>query len=128
MFGSMYIAYMCKIFVNADPNLYENKMRSMRLHGVVTSIRLERLFWQVLEEIGSRDGMSMTQLVTKLHDEVCDAHGNIDNFASFLRVSCLRYLSLQMAGEIPQDRSIPIRSLDADAVLALESYRVSANA
>jgi predicted DNA-binding ribbon-helix-helix protein len=119
---------MCKIFVSADPDLYENKLRSMRLHGVVTSIRLEKLFWHVLEEIGDRDGMSLTQLVTKLHDEICDAHGNIDNFASFLRVSCLRYLSLQMVGGIPQDRSIPIRSLNPDAVLALEIYPVAATA
>jgi predicted DNA-binding ribbon-helix-helix protein len=122
MFGSMYISTMCKIFVSADPDLYENKLRSMRLHGVVTSIRLEKLFWQVLEEIGSRDGMTVSQLVTKLHDEVCDAHGNIENFASFLRVSCLRYMSLQIAGGIPTDRSVSIRSLNADAVLALTTH------
>jgi predicted DNA-binding ribbon-helix-helix protein len=119
---------MCKIFVNADPTLYENKLRSMRLHGVVTSIRLEKLFWQILEEIGARDGMSLTQLVTKLHDEISDAHGNVENFSSFLRVSCLRYLSLQIAGGIPHDRSIPIRSLNADSVLALENYSQAPNA
>jgi predicted DNA-binding ribbon-helix-helix protein len=116
---------MCKIFVSANPDLYENKPRSMRLHGVVTSIRLEKLFWQVLEEIGARDGMTVTQLVTKLHDEICDAHGNIENFASFLRVSCLRYMSLQIVGGIPKDLNISIRSLDADSVLARETHSTS---
>jgi predicted DNA-binding ribbon-helix-helix protein len=112
---------MCKIFVSANPDLYENKLRSMRLHGVVTSIRLEKLFWQVLDEIGARDTMTVTQLVTKLHDEVCDAHGSIENFASFLRVSCLRYMSLQIVGGIPKDLNVSIRSLDADSVLARET-------
>jgi predicted DNA-binding ribbon-helix-helix protein len=111
---------MCKIFVRADPNLYETTTRSMRLHGVVTSIRLENLFWHVLGEIGQRDGMSISQLITKLYDEVTEARGEVQNFTSFLRVCCLRYLSLQILGGIPGDVSVPIWSLDANAVLARE--------
>ena len=111
---------MCKIFVNADPLLYEHRVRSLRLHGAVTSLRLENLFWQVLEEIGRRDGMTLNQLIVRLHDEIYEMHGEVENFASFLRVCSVRYLSLQIAGGIPRDLSMPIRSLDPDAVLALE--------
>lgn len=111
---------MCKIFVSADPALYDPSTRSVRLHGVITSIRLEKLFWGVLDEIGRRDGMSVNQLITKLYDEIIEARGEIRNFASFLRVCCLRYLSLQVSGGIPGDLSVPIRSLDAGAVLAGE--------
>jgi len=111
---------MCKIFVRADPTLYETTTRSMRLHGVVTSIRLENLFWQVLGEIGQRDAMNINQLITKLYDEVTEARGEVQNFTSFLRVCCLRYLSLQISGGIPGDVSVPIWSLDANAVLARE--------
>jgi predicted DNA-binding ribbon-helix-helix protein len=114
---------MCKIFISAEPALYEGRTRSLRLHNVVTSIRLENLFWDVLAEIGRRDGMTVTQLVTKLHDEIVEAHGEVENFASFLRVCCLRYRSLQVAGAIPTDLSVAIRSLDADAVLAREPRR-----
>ena len=113
---------MCKIFINADPDLYAARTRSIRLHGVATSIRLENLFWHTLEEIGERDGLSVPQLVSKLHDELCDAGtiGDHANFASFLRVSCARFLQLQLAGRIPVDRDVPIRSLDADWVLSGE--------
>lgn len=111
---------MCKIFVGADPMLYETTTRSMRLHGVVTSIRLENLFWHVLGEIGRRDGMSVNRLITKLYDEVVEARGEVLNFTSFLRVCCLRYLSLQLMGGIPGDVAVPIWSLDANAVLARE--------
>jgi len=95
---------MCQIFINADPNLWQSKARSLRLHGVATSIRLETLYWQILEEIGKRDGLSINQLITRLHDELLDAHGEVDNFASFLRVCCGRYLMLQLATAARQDR------------------------
>jgi len=104
---------MCSVFVNADPELYSPYTRSIRLHGVSTSLRLERMFWDVLAEIGARDGMSVPQLVGKLHDELLAAGADLGNFASFLRVCCLRYLSLQAAGVISTDRSTPIRSLQA---------------
>jgi predicted DNA-binding ribbon-helix-helix protein len=111
---------MCKVFVCADPALYDTNTRSLRLHGVVTSIRLENHFWHVLGEIGQRDGLSVNRLITKLYDEIIEARGEVPNFTSFLRVCCLRYLSLQISGGIPGNVSVPIWSLDADAVLAGE--------
>lgn len=111
---------MCKIFISADPELYRCRSRSLRLSGVATSIRLENLFWQVLEEIGARDGLSVGRLIARLYDELAAAGGDCSNFSSFLRVSCGRYLALQAAGRIPTDTDIPIRSLDADWVLAGE--------
>ncbi len=111
---------MCRIFISADPELYRCRSRSLRLSGVATSIRLENLFWQVLEEIGGRDGLSVAQLITRLYDELRDADGDCANFSSFLRVSCGRYLALQVAGRIPADTGVPIRSLDPDWVLAGE--------
>ncbi len=108
---------MCQIFVRANPQSYEATTRSIRLHGVVTSIRLENLFWDTLEEIGARDGMTVPQLLSKLYDELLEHRGDIPNFSSFLRVCGLRYLALQVEQRIPGDLSIPIRSLNATAVL-----------
>lgn len=111
---------MCQVFINAAPHLYACRARSVRLHGVATSIRLENLFWNVLDDIATRDGMSVPQLCTKLYDELVQARGEVDNFASFLRVCCGRYLALQLSGGIPQDARIPIGSLNAECVLASE--------
>ena len=108
---------MCQIFVRANPQSYEATTRSIRLHGVVTSVRLENLFWDTLEEIGARDGMNVPHLLCKLYDELLAHRGDIPNFASFLRVSSLRYLALQVDHRIPSDLSIPISSLDAQVVL-----------
>jgi predicted DNA-binding ribbon-helix-helix protein len=112
---------MCRIFIGADPALYRAQTRSLRLHRVSTSIRLEAMFWQVLEEIGARDGMTVNQLIAKLYDELAETGADLSNFASFLRVCCARYLALTASGHIPADLSVPIRDLDADWVLAGES-------
>ena len=112
---------MCQIFIGADPELYRSRSRSLRLHGVATSIRLENLFWNILDEIAERDGMTIGRLIAQLYDELAAAGGDCGNFTSFLRVSCGRYLALQVSGGIPTDRSIPIRTLDADLILACEA-------
>lgn len=85
---------MCEMFTNADPTLYESRAHSIRLHGAVTSIRLENLFWQVLGEIARNEGLSTNQLIARLYDEIVRQRGQIDNFTSFLRVSCLRYQAM----------------------------------
>jgi predicted DNA-binding ribbon-helix-helix protein len=92
---------------------------------LATSIRLENLFWEVLGDIAKRDSMTVPQLCTKLYDELVEARDSVDNFASFLRVCCGRYLELQLSGGIPQDTSIPISSLNAQRVLATERWPMS---
>lgn len=119
---------MCQLFTHAAPQLYTSRSRSFRLRGVATSIRLENIYWQVLDEISRRDQLTVPQLVTRLHDELSELsestgagdRGSAGNFASFLRVSCSRYMQLQLAGLIPQDPAIPIRTLDAARILAAE--------
>lgn len=108
---------MCEIFISAHPESYASRTRSVRLHGVVTSIRLENLYWEVLEEIGARDGLGVVQLIEKLYDELVEARGEVGNFASFLRVSALRYMALLAHQRIPMDVRVPIRSLDPGTVL-----------
>lgn len=102
---------MCEIFISADPSLWEAESRSLRLGGVSTSLRLERMFWSVLEEIAARDRLTLAQLITKLYDELCESRPEIGNFTSFLRVCCTRYLSLQLTGSIPTDRRLPLRGI-----------------
>lgn len=83
---------MCQIYVSADPILYESRSRSLRIHGVLTTIRIENLFWDVLSEMAGGESLTTNQLIVKLSDEVTELRGETANFASFLRVCCLRYL------------------------------------
>lgn len=82
---------MCRIFAGQDPASYESQTRSIRLNGHSTSIRLEAAFWAMLEEIAASQGMSVARFASTLHDEVLELHGEVSNFASLLRCSCLLY-------------------------------------
>ncbi|PRD41494.1 hypothetical protein C5748_21690 [Phyllobacterium phragmitis] len=118
---------MCKLFIGADPALWQSVTRSMRIDGVVTSVRLESFFWWTLEDIAARDRLTLSQLIGRLYNESLQEGHDLDNFASFLRVCCGRYLALQIDGSIPADRDTTIASLDADGVLAREQGRYAPN-
>jgi len=83
---------MRELFVKADPILYESRSRSVRIHGVLTSLRLENMMWETLAQIALEDSRTTNSLLVQLHDEVMAHRGEVNNFASFLRVTCLRYL------------------------------------
>ena len=113
---------MCQIFVRTDPDLYRSRSRSLRLRGVSTSIRLENMFWQVLEEIGARDGLTLPQLIARLYDELAEAgeagHEAHANFSSFLRVCCMRHLMLQARGSTPAESTVRLREAGAHTLPA----------
>lgn len=114
---------MCQLFISADDSLWSSKTKSLRIQGVVTSIRLEVFFWDVLEELSFRDQMTVNQLITKLYLESLDADHDIGNFTSFLRVCCSRYLSLIADGDLSRETRLPLEKVDAKNIIQREALR-----
>ncbi|HWL57341.1 MAG TPA: ribbon-helix-helix domain-containing protein [Paracoccus sp. (in: a-proteobacteria)] len=79
---------MCQIFAGQDPERYETITRRLRLNGQSTSIRLERAFWEILDQIAARQGVTTSAFISKLHAEVLVLHGEVRNFTSLLRCAC----------------------------------------
>lgn len=88
---------MCEFFVKADPIQYEQRSRTVRMHGVLTSIRLENMVWDILAEMAAEEGRTTNALISMFHDEILAQRGEVPNFASFLRVTCMRYLRRKVA-------------------------------
>ncbi|NTH14234.1 aryl-sulfate sulfotransferase [Agrobacterium rhizogenes] len=102
---------MNKLFEAANAEFWELELKSVRMNGACTSIRLEKLFWCLLNEIASCNGLSLSESLDRLrdvHDEFLHEHGKSNNFTSFLRVACGRYLMLQRASDISRDVSSAI--------------------
>mgnify|MGYP003603012681 CR=1 FL=1 len=114
---------MCQLFISADDSLWSSKTKSLRIQGVVTSIRLEVFFWDILEELSFRDQMTVNQLITKLYLESLDADHDIGNFTSFLRVCCSRYLSLIADGDLSRKTRLPLEKVDAKNIIQREALR-----
>ena len=101
---------MCRIYAGTDPAQYEPVTRSLRLHGAVTSIRLEARFWSILDEMAGGEGATTPKFIAKLHDEVLDLHGEVRNLTSLLRVVCAVYLDRREPVERPEPRRAAIRA------------------
>ena len=83
---------MCQIFAGQDRKRYSSKTRRLRLNGQSTSIRLENAFWDIIDEIAERDGVSTPVFLSTLHSEVLELHGEPGNFTSLLRCACLKFV------------------------------------
>jgi predicted DNA-binding ribbon-helix-helix protein len=80
---------MCHLFASQNPDSYIYETRSIRLNGQSTSIRLERMFWNILEQIAALEGLSVPSFISTLHREVLLMWGPVPNFTSHLRCICL---------------------------------------
>ncbi len=100
---------MCEFFVKADPILYEQRTRTIRIHGVLTSIRLENMVWDILAEMAAAEGCTTNALIVQFHDEILAHRGEVPNFASFLRVTGMRFLRRKLVETecAPQTTSSP---------------------
>ena len=88
---------MCQMFAGQDPARYEYVTRRLRLNGQSTSIRLERAFWGIVDQMAEKDGSTTPAFLSKLHSEVLEQHGEATNFTSLLRCACMIHL-----GELEQ--------------------------
>jgi predicted DNA-binding ribbon-helix-helix protein len=88
---------MCQVFAGQQPYRYESVTRRLRLNGQSTSIRLERAFWAILDEIAGAEGSTTPAFVSKLHSEVLEQRGEPENFTSLLRCACLIHLEMKKA-------------------------------
>src|SRR5690606_35205402 len=108
---------MCSIYSHTDPIMYECRSRSVRIAKVVTSIKLENMFWEVLAELARRDGTTTNQLIATLYDEVYAYRGEATDFTSFLRVTCMRYQAVRYATMVdPQQSLAPACSASSPSV------------
>src|ERR1700743_37588 len=83
---------MCQVFASQDATIYKTVTRSVRLNGFCTSIRLEALFWSVLDQIAAQQSLSTPRFISTLYDEVMELRGEVGNFTSLLRVTCASYI------------------------------------
>lgn len=83
---------MCKVFAGQDSAGYALINRSVRIAGHSTSIQLEAAFWTLLDEIAGSQGLSTPKFLSLLYEEALELRGEVSNFASMLRTTCLLHL------------------------------------
>ncbi|MHB2167945.1 ribbon-helix-helix domain-containing protein [Alsobacter sp. R-9] len=89
---------MCHLFASQAPATYAFETRSIRLNGQSTSLRLEKVFWGILEQLARREGLTVPRFVSTLHREILVLRGEAPNFTSHLRCICLVALENGLVG------------------------------
>jgi predicted DNA-binding ribbon-helix-helix protein len=89
---------MCHLFASQCPDSYAFETRSIRLNGQSTSIRVEKVFWEILEDIAAAEGMSVPRFISTLHQEILLLRGEVPNFTSHLRCICVTARTLVEPG------------------------------
>lgn len=84
---------MCKVYAGQNPERYKSVNRSIRIGGHSTSIQLEAVFWDMLDEIAQSQGLTTPKFISALYVEALEINGEITNFASLLRSTCALYLA-----------------------------------
>ncbi len=66
--------------------------RSVRLNGFATCLRLEEVYWKILERIAVANGCTVNCVLSYVDREVHLRHGGVKNFSGLVRVICVVYL------------------------------------
>jgi len=97
---------MCSIFSGQNPENYRYITKSVRLEGQVTSVRLERLYWSILDEMATQEDVTTPAFISTLYRETFKISGAPKNFSSLLRSACLIYKDNALATRIAEEESL----------------------
>jgi len=85
---SLFSALLAECDISEVAKEFAAERRSIRIHGHSTTIRLEKAFWDSLEIMADQDGVTVPELITRVHDHCPQI--DTQNLTSCLRVMCLR--------------------------------------
>ena len=66
--------------------------RSVRLNGFSTCLRLEAVYWQILERIAAANRCSVSAVLSYVDREIHLRQGGVRNFSGLIRVICVAWL------------------------------------
>lgn len=113
---------MCQIFAGQATDSYEPVTRRLRLNGQSTSIRLEQSFWEILDAIAGEEGLTTPAFISRLHAEVLELRGEVENFTSLLRCACLVRMRAELSRTAPARRDLRLADSGApdQSIMAAE--------
>lgn len=66
--------------------------RSVRLNGFSTCLRLEAVYWGILERIAAANQCSVSAVLSYVDRELHLRQGGVSNFSGLIRVICVAWL------------------------------------
>ena len=83
-------------YCNFSPDLLKLRQRSVRLNGIATCLRLEEIYWAIIEQLAREESLTVGKLISRWAMEMDLAHDSIWNFTGYVRVVCVVQLIRRM--------------------------------
>jgi predicted DNA-binding ribbon-helix-helix protein len=74
---------------NFNMDLLKLRQRSVRLNGIATCLRLEEIYWSIIEELAREESLTVGKLISRWAMEMDLAQESIWNFTGYVRVVCV---------------------------------------
>ncbi|RQH09172.1 ribbon-helix-helix domain-containing protein [Paraburkholderia dinghuensis] len=74
---------------NINSDLLKLRQRSVRLNGIATCLRLEEIYWSIIEQLAREESLTVGKLISRWAMEMDLAHESIWNFTGYVRVVCV---------------------------------------
>ncbi|SAK61828.1 hypothetical protein AWB80_02714 [Caballeronia pedi] len=92
-----------KRYCNFSLKLVEPRQRSIRINGLATCIRLEEIYWEIIEVLARQDSVSVGKLLSNWSMEMDLTGDNIKNFTAYVRVVCVVQLARRVETMIAEE-------------------------
>jgi predicted DNA-binding ribbon-helix-helix protein len=89
-------------YCNFSADLAKPRQRSVRVNGLATCLRLEEIYWSIIEELAREESLTVGKLISRWALEMDLAHENVWNFTGYVRVVCVVQL-MKRIGSIGLD-------------------------
>lgn len=101
-------------YCNFNGRLATPRQRSIRINGFATCIRLEEVYWTIIEILARQESVTVGKLLSRWALEVDLACDVVKNFTSYVRVICVIQLMrrLESIGSDELERMTKICLLD----------------
>lgn len=76
-------------YCNFAPRLARPRLRSIRINGFATCLRLEEIYWRIIEEIARQESLTVGKLISRWALEIDMTQETICNFTGFIRIICV---------------------------------------
>ncbi|MEZ0602498.1 ribbon-helix-helix domain-containing protein [Paraburkholderia sp. IW21] len=95
-------------YCNFTPLLAKPRLRSVRINGFATCLRLEEIYWRIIEEIARQESLTVGKLISKWALEIDMTQETVCNFTGLIRIICVTQI-------IEQKHLIDMRTIDPEA-------------
>lgn len=100
MFQPIRMKMLRTMFCNFSNDLLKLRQRSVRLNGIATCLRLEEIYWLIIEELAREEALTVGKLISRWAMEMDLANESVWNFTGYVRVVCV----VQMMRRIDSSR------------------------